>query len=251
MTPSTWLVACLFFAVAFLYSSVGFGGASSYLAVMSLFSYPPEVASTIALTLNVLVAGVAFVNYYRNNHLKWHLLWPFLLTSIPAAFVGGTLKVSASIYQVLLNVILLYVAARLFFLTEIQLPAAQERLRPSWGLTLSAGIAIGLLSGIVGVGGGIFLSPLIVLAGWGNVKQASASSAAFIVLNSLSGLAGRLWRGSLNFGELGLVFVLVGLIGGMLGSSLGARRLRHQSLQRVLGIILLLVVARNVWSALA
>lgn len=248
MTTLSWLMAVLIFIVAFLYSSVGFGGASSYLAVMSLFNYPPEVASTTALTLNVLVAGVAFFNYYRNNHLRWHLLLPFLLTSIPAAFLGGMFKVSASIYQVLLNAILLYAAARLLFLPNMRPRPEGEKAHPSWWLTLSAGAVIGLLSGIIGVGGGIFLSPLIILCGWGSAKQAAALSAVFIALNSIGGLAGRAWNGDLDFGELGVLVIVLGLIGGTLGSLLGARHLRNQSLQRMLGIILLLIVARNAWS---
>jgi uncharacterized membrane protein YfcA len=250
LSLSTWPAALLILVVAFLYSSVGFGGASSYLAVMSLFSYPPAVASTIALTLNVLVAGVAFLNYYRNHHLQWRLLLPFLVTSVPASFLGGTLQVSTPVYQVLLNMILVYVAVHLLFLPEMRHCPEQERLRPTWWLILGAGAAIGLLSGIIGVGGGIFLSPLIVLTGWGNAKQASASSAAFIVLNSLGGVAGRAWNGNLNFGGLGLPFIIMGLIGGISGSALGARRLRNQSLQRILGAILLLVVVRNIWGLL-
>jgi len=151
----------------------------------------------------VFVAAIAFFNYYRSGHFRGYLLWPFLITSIPAAFIGGSIHIDQVVYQILLNLILLYVAIRLFFFPQKDLPDGKYYARPSFKITLVAGAILGLVSGIVGVGGGIFLSPLIVQAGWGNSKQAAAVSAGFIVLNSFGGLVGRAWGSTLDYGGVG------------------------------------------------
>ena len=241
--PHPWLIAGLAFCVAFLYSSVGFGGASGYLAVMSLFNITARVASTTALVLNVCVAGVAFANYYRHGYLRWRLLWPFLITSIPAAFVGGALPVKQLTYQMLLNGILLFAGLRLLLLAQPQVEPEVEVRPPLW-LMLFIGLVLGLISGIVGIGGGIFLSPLIVLARWGTAKLAAACAAGFIVLNSVSGLVGRASGGMLDLGSLGVILIPIGFIGGLLGSYLGAHYLGGRGVQRLLGIILLIVALR-------
>jgi uncharacterized membrane protein YfcA len=243
------VTATLFFGVALLYSSVGFGGASSYLAVMGLFNKPPNEASTIALSLNILVAGIAFLNYNRGGHLRPYLLWPFLVTSIPAAFLGGLFQVSQPVYTLLLNIILFYVAMRLLFFNR-STPIGEQFTRPALKISLTAGALLGLVSGIIGVGGGIFLSPLIVLAGWGDSRQASTSSAVFVVLNSISGLAGRAWGTALDFGSMGWLLIPVGVVGGVLGSSLGSRHLSCKNVQRLLAVVLLVVVGRNMLTLL-
>ena len=237
------LITGLVFCVAFLYSSVGLGGASSYLAVMSLFAVTPAVSSTTALTLNIFVATLAFVNYARHGYLKPHLVGPSLLGSIPAAFIGGMLRVDLLTYQLLLNTILLYAGLRLLFIPKIESQSIQNARPPAW-MTMLAGAVIGLVSGIVGIGGGIFLSPLIVLAGWGTAKQAAAASAIFVVLNSVSGLAGRLLDGALDYGSFGWMLIPAGVVGGLMGSSLGVRFLSGKTVQRLLGIILLILVIR-------
>ena len=234
------------FSVAVIYSSIGFGGASSYLAVMSLFNVVPASSATIALCLNILVAGIAFINYLRYGHLQVKLLVPFLVTSIPAAFVGGALKISFSLYQFLLHAVLLYVALRMLFFPKPEPRPEQAYNHLPIRLALMLGILLGLVSGIIGIGGGIFLSPLIILAGWGNAKQAAAVSAAFIVLNSISGLIGRLTGGTFMFGSLGWSLLPVGVVGGLIGSYLGARYLPGKNVQRILAVILLSVVLRYV-----
>ena len=244
MDLRTILLPALVFLVAILYSSVGFGGASSYLAVMSLFDVDPAVSSTIALCLNVLVAGIAFTNYSLSGFLKLNILLPFLLTSVPAAFIGGVVKINLSIYQFLLHLVLLLVAFRMMFFPKPEAKLDQPLKPPPLGLALVLGILLGLISGIVGIGGGIFLSPLIILAGWGSSKQAAASSAAFIVLNSISGLVGRVSGGSFVFSSFGWVLLPIGVAGGMIGSLLGARYLPGKNLQRFLAAILMIVVLR-------
>ncbi|KAF0110336.1 MAG: hypothetical protein FD147_1721 [Chloroflexi bacterium] len=244
--PPTLLVLAVS-AIAFLYSSVGFGGATGYLAAMSFFGLSPQVMTSTALVLNIMVASISFSSYFRAGHLNKHLLWPFLVTSIPAAFLGGYLKLTDQVYYILLYAILTFVAIRLLFFSK-DLETKTLRLPPLW-IALFTGLCIGLLSGMVGIGGGIFLSPVIIFAGWGTSKQASAVAAAFIVLNSISGLVGRVSGGNFVFGEFGLVLLPVGLIGALAGSYLGARKFSSLSLRRALGIVMSIAVI-NFWSKL-
>ena len=233
----------LVFLVAFLYASVGFGGASGYLAVMSFFDIPAAIAASTALSLNVIVSGIAFFNYTRFGHLQVKLLWPFLIGSIPAAFIGGTLQVSQIIYQILLNLVLLFVALRLLWGNSRNTLEGGVT-PPSWIVALLSGVILGLLSGVLGVGGGIFLSPLILITGWGLPKHAAASSSGFIFTNSIAALAGRAWGGTLHFGEFGPILIVFGIMGGLAGSYLGARFYSGQMIHRLLGVILLIAVAR-------
>ena len=250
ITSQQWMIPVLVLVVAFLYSSVGFGGATSYLTILTLFAISPLVTSTIALTLNMLVAGIAFINYSRFGHLKWRLVWPFLITSVPAAFLGGSLKVSQPIYLMLLYSVALYLGLRMLFTRELVscedlgIPASRI-----W-LALFIGAAIGFVSGVVGIGGGIFLSPLILLACWGTPKQAAAASAIFIVINSFSGLVGRGINGRLEYGLLALIMIPSGLIGALLGSYWGAKYFSNHTIRRLLGVVLLVVVTRYVLSLL-
>jgi len=231
-------------AIAFLYSSVGFGGATGYLAAMSLFGIPPQVMASTALILNILVASISFSSYFRAGHLDVHLLWPFLLTSIPSAFLGGYLKLTDQIYYILLYAVLTFVAIRLLFFSK-RLEAQTLHLPPLW-IALLVGLCIGLLSGMVGIGGGIFLSPVIILAGWGTSKQASAVAAAFIVLNSVSGLVGRFIGANFIFGEFGIWLLPFGLVGALAGSYIGAQKLSSLTLRRALGIVMTFAVT-NFW----
>ncbi len=231
-------------SIAFLYSSIGFGGATGYLAAMSLFSLSPQLMASTALSLNIFVASIAFISYWRAGHLKGKLLWPFLITSIPAAFAGGYMKLSNEAYFVLLYSILTLVMVRmLFFSNGKEKDEFLERDFPLWAALL-AGLAIGLLSGMVGIGGGVFLSPLIILARWGSPKNASATSAAFIVLNSISGLVGRLLGANFVFGTFGATLLPVGILAALAGSLLGARYFSSIVIRRLLGLVMLILVAR-------
>jgi uncharacterized protein len=179
LDPSTlppWSLVVLAFGVAFLYSSVGFGGGSGYLAAMSLFALSTQLIASTALTLNILAASIAFLTYWQSGYFEPALLWPFLLTSIPASFLGGYLRLPDTFYLMLLYAALAYVGMQLL-LWDPTLHRTADARRFSWATILLSGLLIGLLSGMVGLGGGIFLSPLIVLAGWGTPKQAAASSA--------------------------------------------------------------------------
>jgi len=162
--------------VAFLYSSVGHGGASGYLAILSLFSLMPRQMGTTALLLNCLVSGVAFITFFRAGHFSSRLTWPFLVASMPFAWIGGALSVSPPFYKMLLAFTLLVAAVRLSLQMSIKKVATYPH-HPSLAIALPMGGGIGLLSGMVGVGGGIFLTPLLLLKGWADPKSASASSA--------------------------------------------------------------------------
>lgn len=236
-----WPLVILAFGVAFLYSSVGFGGGSGYLAAMSLFAISTQLIASTALTLNILAASVAFLTYWQSGYFEATLLWPFLLTSIPASFLGGYLHLPDAVYLLILYVALAYVGVQLLLWDRTRHRSTGPR-RFSWVAILVSGFLIGLLSGMVGLGGGIFLSPLLVLTGWGTPKQAAASSAGFIVVNSASGLLGRVLGGTFLLGTLGMALLPAGLAGALIGSRLGAHYLSGPFLRRVLGVILLLTV---------
>ncbi len=235
-------LAVLVTAVAFLYSSIGFGGATGYLAAMSQFGIAPNVMASTALVLNIVVAGVSFFNYTRAGHLRKRLLWPFLITSIPAAFIGGYFKIHDDLYYLLLYAVLTYVMFTMLFARDGKYDQTSDlRNFPLW-LALASGAGLGLLSGMVGIGGGVFLSPLIILARWGTSKQAAATAAAFIVLNSVSGLLGRLLGGNLVLGTFGLFLLPLGILGALAGSYLGARRFSGVWTKRILGVVLLIAI---------
>lgn len=236
------MLSILVFIIATLYASAGFGGASGYLTAMSFFTIPVKVMASTALVLNILVSSISFTSYTRAGYLKSKLLVPFLITSVPAAFLGSYMKISEQTYTTLLYVVLTYLALRmLFFRTPTE--SAEWRGRPVllWAALLTGAI-IGLLSGMLGMGGGIFLSPLILLMQWGTSKQAAASAGGFIAINSVSGLVGRILGGTLQFGQFGLWLLPAGLLGALIGSQLGAIQFSGAGVRRALGIILSIAV---------
>ncbi len=233
--------------IAFLYASVGFGGATGYLAAMSLFGIPPQEMATTALVLNILVASISFSSFYRAGYLRRDLLFPFLVTSVPAAFIGGYFKITDETYSILLYVVLTFVAIRLLFFSRPQDDGQPIRPIPfAWALLI--GFGIGLLSGMIGIGGGIFLSPIIIFAHWGNAKQASAVAAAFIALNSVSGLIGRVAGGTFELTSFGLSLLPFGLMGALMGSYWGAVRFNGTSLRRALGAIMAFAISNFWWT---
>jgi uncharacterized protein len=223
--------------VAALYASVGHGGASGYLAIMALLSFPPAVMKPGALLLNLLVAGIGAVQYFRAGHFRPALFWPFALSSIPLSYIGARLTLSPEVYGAALGLTLLWAGVRLA-LSSRRTADAGPRPMPRLPATLAAGAAMGLLSGMVGVGGGIFLSPLFLFMRWADTKQTAAVSAAFIWVNSAAGMVGHLQSGVLWPAHLG-VWVGAAVAGGALGSFFGARRWTGLTLRRLLAVVLL------------
>lgn len=240
----TLLIAALFLVSAALYSSVGHGGASSYLAVMGLFSFAPEVMKPTALSLNILVAGVATYKFYRAQLFSWELFWPFAIASIPAAFLGGATRLPGRWYKVLVGVVLLY-AAVWMFRSALKPVAREVRHPPLWAAAVAGGV-IGFLSGLTGVGGGIFLSPLLIYAGWAETRQASGVAAPFILVNSIAGLLGHF--ASVNQLPANLpVWGIAAVIGGWIGASYGSKRAPAPVLRQLLSLVLIVAGVKLVF----
>lgn len=188
MTTADLLLAAAMFLGAVLYSSVGHAGASAYLALMALFGLPPAVMRPTALVLNILVASLTSFRYVRAGLFRWRTLWPFLVGALPFALLGGSLQISGELYRPLVGAVLWVAAARLLWPREIK--AVTEPRDPPIAVAVLIGAGIGLLSGLTGTGGGIFLSPLLLFLGWSNPKVASGVAAVFILCNSVAGLGG-------------------------------------------------------------
>lgn len=228
-------VAILFLLAAMLYSSVGHAGASGYIAVMALFGFAPAVMKPTALALNILVAIIATMKFYRAGRFSFELFWPFAVTSIPAAFIGGALTLPAKWYDVIVGIALLYAAVWMFRSAKT---AAKVMVHPPpIAAALACGLVIGLLSGLTGVGGGIFLSPLILMLGWAETRATSAVAAAFILVNSVAGLLGHLSSIS-NVPPALPLWGLAVLVGGWIGAEYGSKRLPTPVLRQLLSIVL-------------
>jgi hypothetical protein len=237
------VLAGLFFAAALLYASVGHAGASAYLAAMALVGLAPEVMRPTALVLNLFVASVVVVRFARAGHLPWRHLVPLIVGSIPAAFVGGMIDLPGEIYRPLVAIVLLAGAWRLA-------TAGTGDGDGGTGVPFAAGVvagaAIGLLAGLTGTGGGIFLTPLLVLAAWTGTRQAAGLSGAFILANSVSGLAGLL-TGGVTLPTALPAWIAAVFAGGLIGSWLGAARFSILGLRRVLAVVLVLAAAKLVF----
>jgi uncharacterized protein len=221
--------------IAILYSSVGHAGASGYIAVMSLFSLAPEVIKPTALVLNIVVASIGTWQFWRAGHFSWKLFWPFAVLSIPMAFLGGYVALPTRAFKIIVGVVLLFSAVR-FLLPS---PSAEEARDPPRPAAMATGAGLGLLAGLTGTGGGIFLTPLLLLMHWARTKAAAAVSALFILVNSVSGLLGS-FSSTKNLPSFALLLALAVVIGGTLGSYLGSRRLQHQTIKRCLAFVLLI-----------
>jgi uncharacterized membrane protein YfcA len=230
------LLTLLIFLAALLYSTVGHGGASGYLAAMSLFDVPPSVMKPTALVLNLFVAGVGTVRYARAGYFSWNIFWPFAVVSIPCAFLGGTWKLPIHAYKIILGVVLLFAAWRLAVKPSVQATATQKPI--IMPLALGLGAVIGLLSGLTGVGGGIFLSPLLLLLSWADVRKTAGISAAFILVNSTAGLLGHVQSVQSLPREI-LWWAPSAFIGGLVGAELGSRRLTPLIMRRLLAAVLI------------
>ena len=225
--------------VAFLYSAVGHAGASGYIAVMSLLGLAPAEIRMAALVLNILVASIATVQFALAGHFSWRLFWPFALLAVPLAFVGGVAPLPDAALKVLLGVVLLWSAGQLL----LRPPADADAVRAPRTGALAAGGGIGLLAGLTGTGGGIFLTPLVLFLRWAPAKTAAAVSAPFILLNSIAGLGGTLATGG-AVPAFVVVPLAAALAGGLAGSWLGARRIAPAGIKRLLAVVLAIAGAK-------
>lgn len=228
----------LLFVVAFLYASVGHGGASGYLALMAIFSIAPDVMKPTALLLNLFVSLTSFIQFYRGKHFNWKLFLPFAIASVPMAFVGGLITIDTFVYKKILGLLLLFPIARFLFFGNI---SVQDLKKPNIYLSLLIGALIGFLSGLIGIGGGIILSPVLLLLKWADMKKAAGISALFIFVNSLSGLAGQLTKG-VHFNQDMYAYVVIAFTGGLCGAYFGSIRFSQSILKYLLAIVLMVAV---------
>jgi uncharacterized membrane protein YfcA len=242
--PLAWLLAIALLLAAALYASVGHGGASAYLALMGLWGLLPEQMKPIALVFNTAVSLVAMVAYYRQGYFEAALFRPLALASVPAAFIGGWIHLTQPVFHAILALTLVVAAVRL--LVE---PHQRPRgIRPLPALAATGmGAGLGFLAGLVGIGGGIFLTPILILCGWASTRTAAAVSAAFILVNSLAGLTGWISRGQPIPAEAWLWLPVV-LVGGLLGARWGSRHAKPVFLCRLLATVLLTAAAKFVWT---
>ena len=244
-----WLPA-LFFLIAALYATVGFGGGSSYLAVLALAGLSHTAIPQTALVCNLIVSAGGVWHFGRAGHLKWSRVLPLVVLSVPMAYLGGKTPVSREIFFLLLGGSLFVAGTRMF------LPLARGggvcsamSTRGTWLLGLPLGAILGFLAGLVGIGGGIFLAPILILTGWADARATAATSAVFILVNSASGLAGQVAKG-VHLGMMLIPLAAAVLIGGQIGSRLGSYGLPVVVLQRLIGVLILFVSVRILWGGI-
>ena len=238
------LIALCLLIIGFLYSSVGHGGASGYIAVLSLFGVMPTAYKPLILIINIIVASLAFIQFYRAGYFRPKITWPFLITSVPFAFLGAKVPVHDQVYNLLLGLALILPIIRLLGI----FPSAKTETKPlplSWALVIGA--IIGFLSGMLNIGGGIFLSPVLILFAWANSKEAAASAALFIVVNSSSGLLGSLDKPIL-LNETSYGWVVAIVVGGLIGSYIGSHRFKYKTVQYVLAGVLTVACVKLIFS---
>lgn len=234
-----YLFPVLLFIVAFLYASVGHGGASGYLALMAVFGMAPDFMKPTALLLNLFVSSVAFIFYLKGGHFKWKLFWPLAIASIPLAFIGGMIKIDGNLYKKLLGILLFLPVARLIAPNKEEASIKESRKF----FSLMIGASIGFLSGLIGIGGGILLSPLLLLLHWADQKKTAAVSALFIFVNSLAGLAGQLSIG-FHLQSSMVSYVGIAFLGGSFGAWYGAIKFNQTVLKYLLALVLMIAAIK-------
>ena len=233
----TGLLLAAVFAVAFFYSSVGHGGATGYLAALALVGVAPASAKVAVLIANVLVASVAWWRFYRARYSDWKILFSFAVASIPCAFLGSKFQISPSLYKLVLGAVLTAAGVILLLRARWQTDDVAVR-QVFWPVALLVGAALGFLAGLTGIGGGVFLSPVLYFFRWVKPKTTGGIAAGFIVLNSIAGLAGAGWEKITHAGPL-LWLTVPAVIGALLGAHFGARRWSSVTFSRVLAGVLI------------
>lgn len=222
--------------VAFMYAAVGHGGASGYLALMALFSFSPEIMKPTGLLLNLFVAGISFYHFWKAGYFNLKLFLAFAIGSIPLSFAGGRFDIDATLYKVILGVLLIFAILKMLNVFGKEVTTTKPINLP---MGIAIGACIGFFSGLIGIGGGIILSPVILLLNWGKVKEAAAVSALFIWVNSASGIIGQFSKG-IKFDEHVWIFVILAVIGGYFGAYVGSKRMNNSALRKLLAFVLVL-----------
>jgi uncharacterized protein len=240
MNIETYLLFCFcVFIIAFLYSSVGHGGGSGYLAIMALFSFAPETMKSTAFVLNIFVAGIAFANFYRLGLFKLRLFLPFAVTSIPCSFLGSGFNVSSVVFNIALAMALLIAASNIIFLKANKAKTHKVK-EPAVGIQFLTGGIVGFFSGMLGIGGGIILSPLFIICKWANIREVSPIAALFVCVNSISGLLGQMNNRSIVFNDNLLIMLGVVIVGSILGSYSGGYKMSSSSLRWSMAMVLII-----------
>jgi len=230
---------------AFGYAAVGHGGASAYIAAMALAGIAPQEMRPIALVLNILVSSLGTWKFYRAGHFRWRLFWPFAVVSIPFAYLGGAITLPGHAYKILVGVVLLYAAWQLWRSGRAGDEMRDVRQPPLlWAMAIGA--TMGLLAGLTGVGGGIFLSPLLLMLGWAGTKQTSAVAAPFILVNSIAGLAAFVMTKGIALPAYTAILGVAVVVGGWLGAEYGSRRFANPLIRRLLAVVLALAGGKMV-----
>jgi uncharacterized membrane protein YfcA len=237
------------FVIAVMYSAVGHGGASGYLMVLSLAGVPLASMASTALLLNVVVAGIGACTYQRAGHFNWRKALPFVLSSVPAAMLGGLTPISLQLFSIVLALVLGWSAYRLAFGTDRILDENAHYEPVPRLVALLIGAGLGYLSGLIGIGGGIFLSPIIIMKRWASPQQTSAIASVFIVVNSLAGMVGRAIAGSLDL-HSSFWLIAAGVLGGIVGSHVGANVLRRATICRLLSVVIAVAIGKLALTAI-
>lgn len=233
---TSWIFIVLLPLVAFMYAAVGHGGASGYLALMALFSFSPEIMKPTGLLLNLFVAGISFYHFWKRGYFNFKLFIAFAISSIPLSFLGGQIDIDASLYKIILGILLILAILKMMNIVGIKF---NEKKSINIPLALVIGACIGFFSGLIGIGGGIILTPVILLLNWGEMKEVAAVSALFIWVNSAAGILGQ-WSSNIKFDQNVWVLVTLAVVGGSFGAYAGSKYLNNKSLRKLLAFVLIL-----------
>lgn len=235
-----YLIPLSFFIVSFIYSSVGLGGGSSYTAIMAITGVSYHIIPSVSLILNLLVTFFGMVNFWRFGYVRYSLVIPFIITSVPLAYFAGSIKLNESFFQVMLLISLVIIAIRIYILNDLVLSIQLTKVQ-KWFVIIFIGSSLGFIAGAIGIGGGIYLIPLIIILGLGTEKEAAAAGTIFVWSNSLAGLAPRYQFLRFEYDML-LPSILSVIIGGSLGSYFGATKYEPQTIQKIMGIIIIVAI---------
>ena len=235
-----YLIPLSFFIVSFIYSSVGLGGGSSYTAIMAITGVSYSIIPSVSLILNLLVTFFGMVNFWRFGYVRYSLVIPFIITSVPLAYFAGSIKLNESFFQVMLLISLVIIAIRIYILNDLVLSIQLTKVQ-KWFVIIFIGSSLGFIAGAIGIGGGIYLIPLIIILGLGTEKEAAAAGTIFVWSNSLAGLAPRYQFLRFEYDML-LPSILSVIIGGSLGSYFGATKYEPQTIQKIMGIIIIVAI---------